>query len=92
MELDIVLWLLKAFSNESSHEGLYPVKLDQTHNIPSSLPAPHGLFICIFTQRDDKRIFHLGADVIQAMGELDGVLLLVLVEHLQLDVELLCLF
>lgn len=38
MELDIVLWLLKAFSNESSHEGLYPVKPDQTHNIPSS---PH---------------------------------------------------
>lgn len=42
--------------------------------------------------RADKRIFHLGADVIEAMGELNGVLLLVLVEHLQLDVQLLCLF
>ena len=42
--------------------------------------------------RADKRIFHLGADVIEAMGELNGVLLLVLIEHLQLDVQLLCLF
>lgn len=40
----------------------------------------------------DKRIFHLGADVFQAVGELDGVLLLVLVKHLQLDVQLLRLF
>lgn len=39
-----------------------------------------------------KRIFHLGADVFQAVGELDGVLFLVLVEHLQLDVQLLRLF
>lgn len=41
---------------------------------------------------NNKRIFHLGADVFQAVGELDGVLLLVLVEHLQLDVQLLRLF
>ena len=36
-----------------------------------------------------ERIFHLGPDVVEAVGELDGVLLLVLVEDLQLDVQLL---
>lgn len=39
-----------------------------------------------------KRIFHLSSDVFQAVRELDGVLFLVLVEHLQLDVQLLGLF
>lgn len=68
-ELDIVLWLIKSFSNEPSYERLKPVKLDQTHNIHSSHTVSYaGRFICIFTQREGKkRIFHLSADVIQAM-------------------------
>lgn len=37
-------------------------------------------------------IIHFCADVIKAVGEFDRVLLLVLIEHPQLDVELFCLF
>lgn len=67
--------------------GLQPIKLDQTPNMHWSLDASSAdLFICIFTQREDKRIFHLSADVIQAMGELDRVLLFVFIEHPQLNV------
>lgn len=54
--------------------------------------APLLAGACAFDQNKRQRIFHLSPDVIKAMGQFDGVLLLVLVEHLELDVELLCLF
>lgn len=82
--------LLQSFTNEPSHEAP-GCKAAPKPTICTSVSL---LFIQDYSSvhlapREDKRIFHLSADVIQAVGEFNGVLLLVLIEHLQLDVQLL---
>lgn len=85
--MDIVLRLLKSFWNEPTHESFRPVKLDKTHNMHSNcVPTLQTSLSVVSHGGSKKRIFHLRSDVVQAMGQFDRVLLLVLIEHLQLDV------
>lgn len=95
-ELNIVHKILKSLSNEANRQG---ASVNQSHHVDSSLSATSAQVVIhiIHTegpkgQDRGERIFHLGPNVVQAMGEFDGVLLLVLIEHLELNVRLFCFF